>query len=198
VVATVSELRCGVSGATHQHHGNDRNENISTRERKLPNAPLNESPVQTGLPFLVGSLHWRPGTPRRRRHINLNSIMHKTEKALTEPPILQLHVIVSNGNIAQDTHLRFEFSRAAVAPRIWLVRLPALKNYDGFPQPLTSGVWELRLEVAAQTQPLEITNYTRESAQEWLREAPARSPSGEAELLILAHNKQFTVAIKEF
>jgi hypothetical protein len=122
--------------------------------------------------------------------------MHKTEKPLIEPPILQLHVIVSNGNIAQDTHLRFEFSRAAVAPRIWLVRLPALKNYDGFPQPLTSGVWELRLEVVAQTQPLEITNYTRESAQAWLRQE--RTHSGTAELLILAGQEKFTVAIKEF
>ena len=199
MIATLSELRHGASGATHQHHGNDRNENISTRERKLPNAPLNGSPVQTGLLFLVGSLHWRPGTPRRRRHINLNSIMHKTEKPLIEPPILQLHVIVSNGNIAQDTHLRFEFSRAAVAPRIWLVRLPALKNYDGFPQPLTSGVWELRLEVVAQTQPLEITNCTRESALAWLRQVhPARPQSDMAEMLILAGQEKFTVAIKEF
>ena len=84
--------------------------------------------------------------------------MHKIEKSFAEPPILELYVIISNGSAAQDTRLRFEFSRVAAAPRIWLVRLPALKNYDAFPQPIASGVWELRLEVLGSTQPLEITN----------------------------------------
>jgi len=46
VVATVSELRCGVSGATHQHPGNARDENNSGRRGKLPNVRLNESPAQ--------------------------------------------------------------------------------------------------------------------------------------------------------
>ena len=125
--------------------------------------------------------------------------MDKIEKSFAEPPILGLYVIITNGAAAQDTRLHFEFSRAAAAPRIWLVRLPALKNYDGFPQPLTSGVWELRLEVAAQTQPLEITNCTRESALAWLRQVhPARPQSDMAEMLILAGQEKFTVAIKEF
>jgi len=155
--------------------------------------------VQTGLPFSSGSLHRRPGTSRCQLHSNLNHVMDKIEKSFAEPPILVLYVIISNRDIAQDTRLHFEFSRAAAAPRIWLVRLPALKNYDGFPQPLTSGVWELRLEVVAQTQPLEITNCTRESALAWLRKVhPARPQSGTAELLILAGQEKFTVAIKEF
>ena len=199
MVATLSELRHGANGATHQHHGIDRNENISTRERKLPNAPLNGSLVQTGLPFLMGSIHWRPGTPRRRLHSKLNDLMDKIEKTSAEPPILELYVIISNRNVAQDTRLRFEFSPAGTAPRIWLVRLPALINYDGFPQPLTSGVWELRMEALADTHPLEITNCTRESAQAWIRQIhPARPEFGTAELLILAGQEKFTVAIKEF
>jgi hypothetical protein len=69
--------------------------------------------------------------------------MDKIEKSFAEPPILGLYVIITNGAAAQDTRLHFEFSRAAAAPQIWLVRLPALKNYDAFPQPLTAGVWEL-------------------------------------------------------
>ena len=107
--------------------------------------------------------------------------------------------MITNGEAEVDTRLRFEFSRAAVAPRIWLVRLPALKNYDGFPWPFTSGVWELCLQALASTQPLEISTCTRESAQAWLRQAhPARAQTGTAELLILADQKQFTIAIKEF
>jgi len=125
--------------------------------------------------------------------------MHKIEKSFAEPPILELYVIISNGSAAQDTRLRFEFSRATTAPRLWLVKLPALNNYDAFPQPLTAGVWELRLEALADTQPLEITNCTRESALAWLRQVhPARPQSGMAELLILAGQEKFTVAIKEF
>jgi hypothetical protein len=125
--------------------------------------------------------------------------MDKITESFAEPPILELYVIISNRNVAQDTRLRFEFSRAAVAPRIWLVKLPKLRNYDGFPQPLASGVWQLRLEAIASTQPLEITNCTRESAQAWIRQVhPARLESGRAELLILAGQEKFTVAIKEF
>jgi len=125
--------------------------------------------------------------------------MHKIEKLQTESPNLELLVVITNGDAAQDTRLHFEFSRAAVAPRIWLVRLPALRNYDGFPRPQTSGVWELRLQALAGTQLLEISTCTRESAQAWLRQVhPARAQSGTAELLILADQKQFTIAIKEF
>jgi hypothetical protein len=124
--------------------------------------------------------------------------MDKIEKTFAEPPILGLYVIITNGAAAQDTRLHFEFSRAAVVPRIWLVKLPALSNYDAFPQPLAAGVWELRLQAVAETQPLEITNCTRESAQAWLRQAPERSQSGTAELLILAGQEKFVIAIKEF
>lgn len=125
--------------------------------------------------------------------------MDKIERSFAEPPILGLYIIITNGAAVQDTRLHFEFSRAAVAPRIWLVRLPALRNYDGFPRPQTSGVWELRLQALAGTQPLEISTCTRESAQAWLRQVhPARAQSGTAELLILADQKQFTIAIKEF
>ena len=49
MVATVSELRHGVSGVTHQHHGNARDENNSGRRGKLPSVRLNESPAQRRL-----------------------------------------------------------------------------------------------------------------------------------------------------
>lgn len=116
----------------------------------------------------------------------------------TEPPSLELHLIISNADPGQDTRLRFEFKRDATA-RLWLVRLRALRNYDVFPRQLTTDVWELRLEAIADTRPLEILNYTKDSARAWLRQAhPERPEAGATELLILADQRQFTVALREF
>ena len=126
--------------------------------------------------------------------------MQNTENSQTGYPRLTLVVFITNGAAARDTRLRFEVSHdeAGVA-RFWLIKLPPLKNYDSFPRPIKSGTWELRLEVLASTQPLEIANCARASAQAWLHKIqPARPHSGTAELLILADQKQFTIAIKEF
>ena len=124
--------------------------------------------------------------------------MYHTEKLLIERPNSELLVIITNGDVARDSRLRFEFNREeASATRLWLVKLPALKNYDSFPRPLESGTWELRLEALADTQPLEILNYTRESAQEWLRKVHLRPEPGATELLILADHRQFTIALTE-
>jgi len=124
--------------------------------------------------------------------------MHKTEKLPTESPSSELAVSITNGDAQQDTCLRFEFSRdEAAAARLWLVKLPPLKNYDSFPRPVKTGRWELRLEALGDTQPLEILNYTKESAQEWLWKVHLRPKPGATELLILASHRQFTVALTE-
>jgi len=124
--------------------------------------------------------------------------MHHTEKLFTVAPNLELLVIISNNDPNQDTRLRFEFSREETAAvRLWLVKLPELTNYDSFPRPLKPGTWELRLETLADTKPLDILNYTKESAQEWLRKVHLRPESGATELLILANHQQFTVALVE-
>jgi hypothetical protein len=124
--------------------------------------------------------------------------MHHTEKLPQKSPNLQLLVVITNGDPSHDTRLRFEFSQAEKeAARLWLVRLPALRNYDSFPRPLHSGAWELRLEAQTHTQPLEILNYTKQSAQEWLRKVHLQPAPGMTELLILADHRQFTIAITE-
>jgi hypothetical protein len=125
--------------------------------------------------------------------------MNNTERLLsTEPPSLELHVIIANDDRAHDTRLRFELKGEETA-RLWLVRLPALRDYDAFPRPLTPNAWELRLAAVADTRPLEITDYTRALAMAWLRRVNrARPESGATELLILASQWKFNTVIMEF
>jgi len=114
--------------------------------------------------------------------------------APNKPAPMEMQLLISNGQPAQDARLKFEFPlEAPGTPRVWIVKLPPLKNPDVFPRQLTPEVWELRLDAVGATQPLHVRNYTAESAGEWLAEMLRPRPPAPTELLILAHHRRFTV-----
>ena len=107
-------------------------------------------------------------------------------------------VVISNGRTLNDSKIKFEFlPDQSSGVRVWLVRLPALRNPDAFPHPLAPDLWELRLEAIAETQPVQILNYTPATAKQWLAEASHQRNSAPTELLILASQGRFTVAIHQ-
>jgi hypothetical protein len=111
---------------------------------------------------------------------------------------ITLQVLVSNGNRRHDTRLKFEFSPGrANAARVWLVKLPALRNPDAFPRQVSATNWELRLNAVAETQPFRICNYSPENAHQWLADAFEDTASAPCELLILAHREGFTVTVQQ-
>ena len=114
-------------------------------------------------------------------------------------PVIELRVAISNGNPEHDTKLKFEFSPdPSGMARLWLVRLPRLKNPDAFPQQIAGDSWELRLDAVEETQPLQILNYSPASAHQWLADVLNRPRTAPAELLVLAHHNQFTITIHQF
>jgi hypothetical protein len=109
-----------------------------------------------------------------------------------------MHVIVTNGDPAREARLKFDFLPDSLGTaRLWLIKLPALKNPDAFARQLGSHSWELRLESVADTQPLEIMSYTPESAAQWLRDVFDDPHPAPAELLVLAHHNQFTITLHQ-
>lgn len=118
----------------------------------------------------------------------------KGHRAL-QPQTIELRLIVTNGIADTDAKLTFQFCPdESAASRVWIVRLPPIKNADAFPKPVMPGVWELRLQTAAETQPIEVLNYTSKSARQWL-ENNGRQKMTPAELLILALEGRFTVCV---
>jgi hypothetical protein len=112
---------------------------------------------------------------------------------------IELRVIISNGNPAHDTRLKFEFAPdPAGMARVWLVRLPRLKNPDAFPVQRSAQGWDLRLDAESATQPLQILNYCPDSAHQWLSDVSGQRRTAPAELLILAHHEMFTLTIHQF
>ena len=117
---------------------------------------------------------------------------------LLDPQYLELRVVITNGNTANDAKLKFEFSRDLMGTaRLWLVKLPRLKNADAFPQPLASGIWELRLNAVSATQPLQVHSYSPDSARQWLADVIDQPKPAPTELLILCHHGQFTITIHQ-
>jgi hypothetical protein len=101
---------------------------------------------------------------------------------------MELYVTLSNGKPAQIRRLRFQFNPAETASvRLWLIKMPRLTNHETFPRQLTADTWELRSETLADTQPWEITDFTKEQARVWLcRIHRPQVGSGVTELLIMA------------
>ena len=111
---------------------------------------------------------------------------------------LEMLVVVTNGDAAQGARIKFEFfPDQADTARLWLVKLPQLKNPYAFPRELAPGKWELVLEAASKTQPVQVIHCTPASARLWLKEVfhmPAPAPT---ELLILCHAGRFTITIHQ-
>ena len=131
----------------------------------------------------------------------MNKTMQQTEPPcpngprVPKPKTIELRLIVTNGIADTDAKLTFQFCPDESAPsRVWIVKLPPIKNADAFPKPVTPGVWELQLQAAADTQPIEVLNYTPKSAGQWL-EDNGRQKMTPAELLILAFEGHFTVCV---
>ena len=130
--------------------------------------------------------------------------MHKTKTprpkghTTSQPQPLEMRVVVTNGLAAKDANLKFQFlpDHSGTA-RVWVVKLPALRNPDAFPHQLAPDVWELRLEAVAATQPLQILNYTSESARRWLADVANQPKPAPTELLILARDGHFTVSLHQ-
>jgi hypothetical protein len=111
-----------------------------------------------------------------------------------KPPTIELRLIVTNGMADTDAKLTFQFCPDEAPGRVWIVKLPPIKNADAFPTPVTPGIWELRLQAAAESQPIEVLHYTPQSARQWLEEN-GRQKMAPAELLILAFEGRFTVCV---
>ena len=116
----------------------------------------------------------------------------------SDPKRLQLNVSVSNGIRAEDAKLKFEFSpgKAGIA-RVWLVRLPALKNADAFPRRRAGGIWDLQLHAIGQTQPIQVLNYEPSCADQWLADAAKASRPAATDLLIICDRTQFTITVHQ-
>ena len=113
--------------------------------------------------------------------------------------VIELRVLITNGNPILDTKLKFEFSPDPLGTaRVWLVRLPRLNNPDAFPEQDSAGGWKLQLEAVAETQPLQILSYTPACANQWLSDVMQRPRSAPTELLVLAHGEKFTITIHQF
>ena len=111
---------------------------------------------------------------------------------------LEMLVVITNGDAAQDARIKFEFCPDQTGTaRLWLVNLPHLKNPYAFPRELAPGKWELFLEAVAETQPLQILNCTSESARRWLAEVAKQPKPAPTELLILARDGRFTVTLHQ-
>jgi hypothetical protein len=120
------------------------------------------------------------------------------EHISTKPFPLEMQVVVTNGDPAHDAKVTFQFSpEQAGSARLWLVKLPPLKNPDAFPRELAAGHWRLTLEAVAETQPLQILQYTPASARQWLKDAFYRPKPAPTELLILCLNSSFTITIQQ-
>jgi len=120
------------------------------------------------------------------------------ERITTKPFPLEMQVIITNGDPAHDAKFTFQFSPDQTgAARLWLVKLPPLKNPDAFPRELATGHWRLILEAVAETQPLQILHYTPASARQWLKDAFNRPSPAPTELLILCRNSRFTITIQQ-
>ena len=121
---------------------------------------------------------------------------HKTCHNATS--LIELRVLISNGARAQDTRLKFEFPpNPAGIMRVWLMRLPTVKNPNAFVTQVKPHCYELRLDVFTATQPLEILNYTPESVAEWLDDVFNDSKPPTTELLILANQGKFTISLHQ-
>lgn len=111
---------------------------------------------------------------------------------------LTLRVVISNGEPAHDTRLKFEFSpKQAGDAQVWLARLPKLKNADTFAREIAPNLWELRLEAVSETIPLEVLSFSPESAKQWLVDVFNSERKHATELLILARDRHFTVTVTE-
>jgi hypothetical protein len=112
--------------------------------------------------------------------------------------LIELRVVLTNGDPTHDTKLKFTFTPAVSGiARVWLAKLPQLKNPDAFPRQFAAGLWELRLEVVGETAPLAVVNYTQENVCQWLSDIFAEEEPITTELLILAHDEQFTISIHQ-
>ena len=111
---------------------------------------------------------------------------------------LEMLVVITNGDPARDARVKFEFfPDQADTARLWLVKLPQLKNPYAFPRELAPGRWELVLEAVSETQPIHVINYTPASARLWLKDVFHKPPSAPTELLILCHAGRFTITIHQ-
>jgi adenine C2-methylase RlmN of 23S rRNA A2503 and tRNA A37 len=131
------------------------------------------------------------------------SMNHKTEPTVTLPihssELHSLQLVISNGDPRRDARLKFEFqSQAPGRVQLWVVGLPQLVNADAFPRQVAPNAWELRLDAVAATQPIEVSNYTRENADEFLERFCKPQGGAPVELLILAVDGKFTVTVTEF
>jgi len=111
---------------------------------------------------------------------------------------LEMLVVITNGDAAQDARIKFEFfPDEADTARLWLVKLPHLTNPCVFPRELAPGRWELFLEAVSETQPIHVINYTPASARLWLKDVFHKPASAPTELLILCHAGRFTITIRQ-
>jgi len=115
-----------------------------------------------------------------------------------QPSPLEMLLVITNGDAAQDARVKFEFfPDKADTARLWLVKLPHLKNPYAFPRELAPGRWELVLEAVSETQPIHVINYTPASARLWVKDVFHKPPSAPTELLILCHAGRFTITIHQ-
>ena len=110
----------------------------------------------------------------------------------------EMLVVITNGDAARDARIKFEFfpDQSGTA-RLWLVKLPHLKNPNAFPRELGPGKWELLLEAVAETQPVQVIHYTPASARLWLKDVFHKPASDPTELLILCQAERFTITIHQ-
>ena len=119
------------------------------------------------------------------------------QRELWSRPI-ELHIVITNGDSTFDTKLKFEFNPEPTGiARVWLLKLQPLKNPDAFPQRLADGQWELRLDAVGDTHPLAVLNYTQESVSQWPTNIFEGEEPATTELLILAHDEEFTISIHQ-
>jgi hypothetical protein len=110
---------------------------------------------------------------------------------------MSLEVTISNGDPKHNSRLRFDyFNPNSPTPRVWLARVPRLRNADAFPRQVGRHRWVLMLDAVNETQPLEVVSYSPENADQWVNAANRTQPP-HTEILIMASKKQFTITLLE-
>lgn len=110
---------------------------------------------------------------------------------------MSLEITISNGDPQHNSRLRFDYLNPnSPTPRVWLARVPQLRNADAFPRQVGRDRWVLALDAVKETQPLEVLSYSPANADQWLTGAE-RPRSAHTEILILALKNQFTITLLE-
>jgi hypothetical protein len=112
---------------------------------------------------------------------------------------ITLHITITNGDPRQDARLKFQFQPLAPGQaKLWVMGLPQVASPDAVARQVAPHAWALKLDARAGTRPVGVVSYTSDHAGDLLQRFVRPEGGSPAELLILAREGKFTIALTEF